>query len=199
MYVRRQSELVAREPHKTFSQVGLPVGPAYVFHELAFNAPSETLVATVLSRQAGEIWHIRLFLRAAGESAYREVPIGDETTFISDVVVCSETPDAFVNIRRWTQPDRKAADSLAIYRVALPLGTVQRLPAVFRRGGSPTNLFISDLLGPASNSKGLGVVVGETTEVADPPGGHRTDYYACSFDVETGEVEIIAELPATFA
>lgn len=184
----------------TLSDIGLPVGSAHGLHDIAYNAPSRTLVAVLRSLRFVEPEDLRVFVRRVDEGAYREVVLPDELASVSDIVTCSETSEAYMNVMKWSDASRTSADFFGHFRLLLPEGVLHRLPDPFDPHDPDTSMFIWQLVGPSSDARELHVIVGRPAAVAIPPEiGYRMGYYLAALSVETGALSTIAELPAIVA
>jgi hypothetical protein len=100
---------------------------------------------------------------------------------------------------RWTDGTRSGADFEAIFRLHLPDGSIERLPAPHfaERGRGLHRTWISQLLGAAVDDSTLHVVAGRPAHVG--PIDEHMGYCLATYDIGTGLLSHVAELPSAFA
>ncbi|APR75891.1 Hypothetical protein A7982_01238 [Minicystis rosea] len=143
---------------------------------------------------------LRVFVRRVDEGAYREVVLPDELASVSDIVTCSETSEAYMNVMKWSDASRMSASFFGLVRLSLPDGALQRLPEPFDPVDADTRMFVSKLVGPSSGGREVHAIVGRPIAVAIPPEhGYRMGYFLVTINVETGALDTISEVPAIVA
>lgn len=181
-----------------------------MFRQLGASAIGRTVV--VLAETASDPSHQhRLYIRGFDERTYREIPWPDGCNSFGWPVMSQTSAEMFVLGQQWRDvPTRDPArtkplrggDVVALYRVRLPDGVVERLhSARSDRVGPSGNAvepqwMLSELLGVTQDGRRLLVSVGQGKSEAS---SIRGTYAIAEFDLGTAEVKEMTQLPAVFA
>ena len=202
--VRRPSEEVGHEQEPALpprlTDIGLPVGKGTRIQSVTFNEAAATLVAVLQPINVINSSDQRVFVRALGESHYRELELPDPLASVGDCCVCAGAPVALLNIVKWTGPDRRAANNLGLYRVSLPDGRLERLPAPMDPITAPEEISVNTILGASPDGTELHLIISRPIYVRISPAlGHRMGFFVAKYAVASGTVSMMDELPAVFA
>jgi hypothetical protein len=172
----------------TYEEAGLPVIPdgPWIYAGLQYCDAALTLLVTLRSRSSP--WIVRIYVRTCDEQSYREVVAAPSEDFRAGWA-SEKAPLAFFSAHG------PSADELVLYKCELPGHALDLLPRP-RLEGEHASVWVSDLHGASSDGRHVLIAAAIRPPPAD---GYKIRYVLARMDVGTGELEILAELPAIFA